>query len=113
VAVAATAPEERVGDQRDVVVPADRRVAAHAGGAGPHDGAAQRDAGRDDAEEAAESEPRHEDEGEDEVHVLVIDTAGEALERLRLRHLLPAIVALERPLALAVRVLVQLLPELV
>jgi hypothetical protein len=69
-AAAAAAAEERVREDRHVVVPADRRLAAHAGRSGPHDGAPQRHAGGHDAEETADREPGHEDEGQDEVHPL-------------------------------------------
>ena len=52
-------------------------------------GAAQRHARRDYAEEAAESQPGHEDEREDEDHLVVIDTSAASLERPDATSLLP------------------------
>ena len=79
-ATAATA-EERIGENRHVVVPADRRLAAHTRRAGLHDGAVQGHARGHHAEEAPECEPGDEHEWEDEVHHLVIDTRAAPLER--------------------------------
>ena len=79
-AAAAAAAQHRVREHRHVVVPADRRLAAHARRSRPHDRAAQGHTRGDDAEEAAQCEPGHEDEREDEVHRFLIDIRAAPLE---------------------------------
>ena len=74
---AAAAAQQRVGKKRNVVVPRDLRLAAHAGRRRPDDRAPKRKASRDDVEEAPEGKPgREEKSGSREVHRLCIGRCG-------------------------------------
>src|SRR3954463_1210349 len=77
-AAAAAAAQERIREDRHVVVPAERRFAAHARRAGAHDGAAQGHTGGHHAEEAPERQPGHENERQDEVHLALYRQPGRA-----------------------------------
>jgi hypothetical protein len=71
--VAATAAQERVGEQGHVVVPADLLTARKAGGRWLDDRPAQRHAGSDDVQEASEREAWSECDGcKSEIHVVII-----------------------------------------